>query len=180
MSLRERRGTMRRRVAVPHFAVQEVPHTMSTFAVSKLPIAFSLALWIVAIVAGPTLAAEPSIPRSPRPEKARVYFITPKAGEQLKSPVVVRFGLEGMGVAPAGVAHADTGHHHLVIDAVLPPPGLPVPKSDHYLHFGGGQTEISLDLAPGKHTLQLLLGDHNHVPHDPPVASGQITIEVVK
>ena len=63
---------------------------------------------------------------------------------------------------------------------MLPPPGLPVPKSDHYLHFGGGQTEISLELAPGKHTLQLLLGDHNHVPHDPPVASEQITIEVVK
>jgi hypothetical protein len=153
---------------------------MSRFAVSKLPIGFILALSIALLVAGASIAAEPSIPRSPRPENARVYFITPKSGEKLKSPVVVRFGLDGMGVAPAGVAHADTGHHHLIIDAVLPPPGLPVPKSDHYLHFGGGQTEISLELAPGKHTLQLLLGDHNHVPHDPPVASEQITIEIVK
>lgn len=153
---------------------------MSRFVVSRLPFAFLLAFSIVMLAAGATIAAEPSIPRSPSPEKARVYFITPKAGEKLKSPVVVRFGLDGMGVAPAGVAHADTGHHHLIIDAVLPPPGLPVPKSDHYLHFGGGQTEVSLELAPGKHTLQLLLGDHNHVPHDPLVASEQITIEVVE
>ncbi len=126
------------------------------------------------------IAAESAIPRTPRPEGARVYFITPKAGESLKSPVVVRFGLEGMGVAPAGVAQPNTGHHHLIIDAELPPADLPVPKSDEYLHFGGGQTEISLELAPGKHTLQLLLGDHNHVPHDPPIASERITIEVVQ
>ncbi len=153
---------------------------MSRLAVSKLPIAFALALSMALYAAGAAFAAEPSIPRTPRPEKARVYFITPKPGEKLKSPVVVRFGLEGMGIAPAGVAQADTGHHHLIVDAVLPPPGLPVPKSDHYLHFGGGQTQISLELAPGKHTLQLLLGDHNHVPHDPTVASEQITIEIVK
>ncbi len=132
------------------------------------------------LLAADVLAAEPAIPRSPRPEKARVYFITPRDGEKTKSPVVVRFGLEQMGVAPAGVDKPDTGHHHLIIDAELPPPGLPVPKSDHYLHFGGGQTEASLLLAPGKHTLQLLLGDHNHVPHDPPVVSERITIEVVK
>ncbi len=126
-------------------------------------------------------AAEPAgIPRTPRPEGARVYFISPKAGEKLKSPVVVRFGLEQMGVAPAGVAHAHTGHHHLIVDAELPPAALPVPKSEHYLHFGGGQTEIRLELAPGPHTLQLMLGDHNHVPHDPPVVSERITIEVVK
>lgn len=125
-------------------------------------------------------AAEPAIPRTPRPEAARVYFITPTAGEKLKSPVVVRFGLEQMGVAPAGVVQPATGHHHLIIDAELPPAALPVPKSDHYLHFGGGQTEISLALPPGPHTLQLLLGDHNHVPHDPPVVSERITIEIVK
>ncbi len=132
---------------------------------------------LVAALAG---AAEPAIPRTPRPEAARVYFITPKSGEKLKSPVVVRFGLEQMGVAPAGVAQPHTGHHHLIIDAELPPAALPVPKSEHYLHFGGGQTEISLELPPGPHTLQLMLGDHNHVPHDPPVVSERITIEIVK
>lgn len=126
------------------------------------------------------VAADPALPRAHRPEKAKVYFITPKNGEKLKSPVVVRFGLEQMGVAPAGVDKPDTGHHHLIVDADLPPASLPVPKSDHYLHFGGGQTETSLELAPGKHTLQLLLADQNHVPHDPPVVSERITIEVVK
>jgi hypothetical protein len=132
---------------------------------------------LFAAVAG---AADPAIPRTPRPEAARVYFISPKAGEKLKSPIVVRFGLEQMGIAPAGVAHAHTGHHHLIVDAELPPAALPVPKSEHYLHFGGGQTEIRLELAPGPHTLQLMLGDHNHVPHDPPVVSERITIEIVK
>mgnify|MGYP000045608528 CR=1 FL=1 len=155
---------------------------MSRFIDSKLSglLPFALASALVGMMAVAVVAAEPSIPRTPRPEKARVYFITPKAAEKLKSPVVVRFGLEQMGVAPAGVAQANTGHHHLIIDSELPPAGLPVPKSDKYLHFGGGQTEISLELTPGKHTLQLLLGDHNHVPHDPPVVSERITIEIVK
>ncbi|MEZ4278554.1 MAG: DUF4399 domain-containing protein [Myxococcota bacterium] len=139
-----------------------------------------LALSSAMFVAGAGIAADSGLPRTPRPEGARVYFITPKAGEKLKSPVVVRFGLEGMGVAPAGVAQPNTGHHHLIVDAELPPADLPVPKSEKYLHFGGGQTEISLELAPGQHTLQLLLGDHNHVPHDPPIASERITIEVVQ
>ena len=150
-----------------------------TFARPPVKI-FLLALGSAMLIPAGGIAAESAIPRTPRPEGARVYFITPKAGEQLKSPVVVRFGLEGMGVAPAGVAQPNTGHHHLIVDAELPPADLPVPKSDRYLHFGGGQTEISLELAPGKHTLQLLLGDHNHVPHDPPIASERITIEVVQ
>jgi hypothetical protein len=139
-----------------------------------------LALSSGAFAADPAADPAPALPRTHRPAKARVYFITPKNGEKLKSPVVVRFGLEQMGVAPAGVDKPDTGHHHLIVDAELPPPSLPVPKSDHYLHFGGGQTETSLELAPGKHTLQLLLADQNHVPHDPPVVSERITIEVVK
>lgn len=159
-----------------------MPRVMSRIVDSKLsgPLAVALATALVCIAAVAAVGAEPSIPRSPRPENARVYFITPKADEKLKSPVVVRFGLEQMGVAPAGVAQANTGHHHLIIDSELPPAGLPVPKSDKFLHFGGGQTEISLELSPGKHTLQLLLGDHNHVPHDPPVVSERITIEIVK
>jgi len=133
--------------------------------------------------AGAARAADPAVPGIPRlarPANARVYFITPEDGEKLKSPVMVRFGLAQMGVAPAGIEKPDTGHHHLIIDAALPPMGLPVPKTDQYLHFGNGQTEQSVVLSPGKHTLQLLLGDHNHVPHDPPVVSDRITIEVVE
>ena len=83
-----------------------------------------------------------------------------------------------MGVAPAGVEKKHTGHHHLVVDAELPPANLPIPKSDNYRHFGGGQTEVTLELEPGTHTLQLLLGDHFHVAHDPPVVSEKITITV--
>jgi len=138
-----------------------------------------LAVGVVLATAGPrTASAESGIPRTERPEDARVYFITPTDGQTVSSPVVVRFGLSRMGVAPAGVAKPETGHHHLVVDAELPPSGLPIPKSDQYRHFGNGQTEVSLELAPGSHTLQLILGDHNHVPHDPPVVSERITIEV--
>ena len=118
------------------------------------------------------------VPRVASPEGARVYVIEPTDGAVVKSPVVVRFGLEGMGVAPAGVDHAKTGHHHLIIDAPLPPPGLPVPADANHIHFGGGQTETRVELAPGKHTLQLLLADFKHVPHDPPVVSPVVTITV--
>lgn len=123
-------------------------------------------------------SAESGVPRSPRPDEALLYFITPQDGAVVKSPFVVQFGLREMGVAPAGVEKAGTGHHHLIVDAELPPTDLPVPKSDQYRHFGMGQTEVSLELSPGTHTLQLLLGDHNHVPHDPPVVSDRITITV--
>jgi hypothetical protein len=116
--------------------------------------------------------------RTPAPAGAGVYFITPKDGETISGPVTVRFGLRGMGVAPAGVANAATGHHHLIVDAELPRADLPIPADDHHRHFGGGQTETSLTLPPGKHTLQLLLGDAAHVPHDPPIASERITITV--
>ena len=108
------------------------------------------------------------------------YFISPGNGETLTSPVVVRFGLGGMGVAPAGVEKHGTGHHHLVVDADLPVSNLPIPKNDHYRHFGKGQTEVSLELAPGTHTLQLVLGDHLHMPHDPPVVSERITVTVAE
>jgi hypothetical protein len=140
-----------------------------------------LALGIVAMTAhfGALPAqAESGIPRSERPDEAYVYFISPADGETVTSPVTVRFGLGKMGVAPAGTQKAGTGHHHLIIDADLPPVDLPLPKSENYRHFGGGQTEVSVELSPGEHTLQLLLGDHNHVPHDPPVVSKRITINV--
>jgi hypothetical protein len=132
------------------------------------------------LLAGPALAdSDPGIPRSPRPEDARVYIISPADGETVSSPVTVQFGLGGMGVAPAGVEKPATGHHHLIVDAPLPPADLPIPKDDHYRHFGVGQTEVVLELEPGDHTLQLVLGDHIHVPHDPPVVSEKITITVV-
>jgi len=93
--------------------------------------------------------------------------------------VTVKFGLKGMGVAPAGVERANTGHHHLLVDIdEVPPAGQPVPADAQHIHFGGGQTETKLELAPGKHTLQLLLGDHLHRPHQPPVLSEKITITV--
>ena len=109
---------------------------------------------------------------------AEVYFVEPQDGATVSSPVNVVFGLKGMGVAPAGIEKENTGHHHLIIDAELPDLKAPVPSSDNYKHFGGGQTETSIELAPGQHTLQLLLGDHFHIPHDPPVMSNKITITV--
>jgi hypothetical protein len=135
---------------------------------------------IAALLVALPIGADSGIPRSERPEDAQVYIISPQAGERLASPVIVRFGLRAMGVAPAGVEQAGTGHHHLIVDAPLPASDLPVPATDHYRHFGKGQTEVSIELAPGQHTLQLLLGDHNHVPHSQPVASEQITITITE
>jgi hypothetical protein len=136
----------------------------------------ALALGLGALFAALPLSAE--LPRTPSPAGAKLYFISPTDGETLSGPVVVRFGLTGMGVAPAGVANPRTGHHHLIVDAPLPPLGLPIPKDEKHLHFGDGQTETRVELAPGEHTLQLLLADANHVPHDPPVVSDQIRITV--
>lgn len=119
--------------------------------------------------------------RTPSPPGAEVYIISPKDGATVKSPVTVRFGLKGMGVAPAGVKFEHTGHHHLLIDTDLPSNlNAPLPTTDHVRHFGKGQTEASIELPPGKHTLQLVLGDQNHIPHDPPVVSKKITITVTE
>lgn len=129
----------------------------------------------------PLLATAQGLERTSAPEEAEVYFITPDDGETVSSPVTVRFGLEGMGVAPAGIDQDKTGHHHLLIDvdqSNMPAMDRPLPTTDHVVHFGGGQTEVSIDLEPGEHTLQLLLGDHRHVPHDPAVKSEKITITV--
>jgi hypothetical protein len=113
------------------------------------------------------------------PDGATAYILSPKNGATVTSPVTVRFGLSGMGVAPAGVERAKTGHHHLLIDVdQLPDLTKPIPGDEHHRHFGGGQTEVVLELAPGQHTLQLLLGDHTHVPHNPPVLSEPVTITV--
>jgi hypothetical protein len=119
--------------------------------------------------------------RTPSPAGAEAYIISPKNGAHVHSPVLVQFGLKGMGIAPAGIKFDNSGHHHLLIDTD-PPSDLsaPLPATDKIVHFGKGQTETLLNLSPGKHTLQLLLGDQNHIPHSPPVLSQPITITVLK
>jgi hypothetical protein len=124
------------------------------------------------------LAAVAFAARTPAPKGAEVYFITPKDGETVTSPVTVRFGLKGMGIAPAGMQAPDTGHHHLLVNASLADMDKPIPKDEKHVHFGGGQTEASVKLPPGTHKLQLLVGDHLHIPHNPPVASKVITVSV--
>ena len=117
--------------------------------------------------------------RTPSAAGAEAYIISPKDGAKVSSPFVVQFGLKGMGIAPAGVKIDNTGHHHLLIDTDAPADaGAPLPASEKVVHFGKGQTETTLTLPPGKHTLQLLLGDFSHVPHNPAVISKKITITV--
>jgi hypothetical protein len=118
--------------------------------------------------------------RSAAPSGAEVYIISPKTGEKVHGPVTVRFGLKGMGVAPAGIKFDNTGHHHLLIDTDLADVKLdaPLPANDKLLHFGKGQTETTLTLAPGKHTLELLFADYLHMSFDPPLHSQKITITV--
>ncbi len=117
--------------------------------------------------------------RSPSAPDSYVYIISPANGEVVSSPVLVRFGLRGMGVSPAGKEVKNTGHHHLLIDVnELPKLDTPIPADEHHKHFGKGQTEALIELEPGKHTLQLLLADFNHIPHDPVVKSAPITITV--
>jgi hypothetical protein len=119
--------------------------------------------------------------QTPSPAGAAVYIIKPAAGARVKSPVTVVFGLKGMGIAPAGVKFDNTGHHHLLIDTDLPADlTQPLPATDNIRHFGKGQTETTLDLPPGKHTLQLLFADYTHTPFTPNVASTRITITVTK
>ncbi|MGB5297232.1 MAG: DUF4399 domain-containing protein [Thiogranum sp.] len=118
--------------------------------------------------------------QTPAPTNARLYIIWPPDGAVIKGGKLwVRMGLRNAGVAPKGVEMANVGHHHLLLDTDLPPLGEEIPSDRNHLHFGGGQTEARLeDLAPGEHTIQLLLGDDNHVPHDPPIYSKKITITV--
>ena len=120
----------------------------------------------------------PAQQRTPAPGNAELYFISPAAGATVSSPVSVRFGLKNMGVAPAGVQMDNTGHHHLLVDTDLPPLDFPIINDENHLHFGGGQTEVTLELPPGEHSLQLLLGDFAHIPHEPAVRSERITITV--
>lgn len=126
----------------------------------------------------PTDEGPAGISRTPSPAGARVFFITPADGDVVSSPVRVQFGLTGMELAPAGDNRPNSGHHHLIIDSELPPFDQPIPKDEHHVHFGDGSSETMLELAPGRHTLQLLVGDYMHIPQDPPVYSEPITITV--
>ena len=141
---------------------------------------------IAAAMAALCLSSAASVAENKSPEGARVYFINLQDGQTVKSPFKVQFGLSGMGVAPAGVEKENAGHHHLLINR--PPLGKGeggaqelennLPADENHRHFGGGQTEVMLELPPGKHTLQLVLGDMNHIPHSPAVVSNVITITV--
>lgn len=130
-------------------------------------------------ITGAFLFVMPAFAGTPASDGAQVYIISPADGETVSSPVTVKFGLRGMGVAPAGIEKPHTGHHHLLID-VEDTPALdrPIPADANHVHFGGGQTEALVELSPGAHTLQLIMGNHNHMPHNPPVMSKTITIVV--
>ena len=119
-----------------------------------------------------------TLARTASPEGASVFFITPVDGDTVSSPVNIDFGIDGMDVVAAGTDQAHSGHHHLLVDTGLPDLGMPIPADAAHIHFGDASTSTELDLDPGDHTLQLLLGDYRHVPHDPPLISQQIAITV--
>jgi hypothetical protein len=137
-----------------------------------------VAVWTVGLLCVAGLAAA-QVARTKSAAGAKVYIISPKNGDTVSSPFTVQFGLKGMGVAPAGVTQANTGHHHLLIDVdQMPDMSAPLPNNQNIRHFGGGQTEVDLTLPPGKHTLQLVLGDYLHIPLDPPLVSEKVTVTV--
>jgi hypothetical protein len=134
---------------------------------------------IVAVTAAALMSLPALADRTPSPAGAEVYIIAPKDGAKIKGPVTVVFGLKGMGIAPAGIKFDNTGHHHLLVDADTPADlSKPLPADEHNIHYGKGQTEATLTLPPGKHTLQLVLADSLHTPHEPAVISKKITIVV--
>jgi hypothetical protein len=139
---------------------------------------YKLSIALVALLSAPVFAQE----RSAAPAGAEVYIIAPADGAKVTNPVIVRFGLKNMGVAPAGVKFDGAGHHHLLIDTDAPANlSQPLPTVENkVVHFGKGQTEATVTLPAGTHTLQLVLGDHLHIPHNPPVMSKKITITVTK
>lgn len=146
-------------------------HGFKTAAIICSSLLFSLALG-----GSPAWAL---VQLSHAPETAEAYIIAPTDGDTVSQDFTVKFGLSGMGVAPAGVEKDNTGHHHLLIDlAELPELTEPLASTDKIKHFGGGQTETQLSLEPGEHTLRLVLGDYSHVPHDNPVVSEPVTITV--
>lgn len=135
------------------------------------------AIALVTAVSGGTAGAIAG--DTPAPKDAKVYIIWPSEGTVIEGGKFwLRMGARGIGVAPAGVVKANTGHHHVIINSPLPPFDEDIPADNNHLHFGAGQSEARVELPPGTHTLQLLMGDHNHVPHDPPLMSRKITVIV--
>ena len=147
---------------------QHVPHD---------PPVASQVVRVIVSEAGAAQAAASS-GRQPSPPDAAVYFVYPRDGDLIYPKSTIRFGLRNMGVAPAGVSKANTGHHHLIVDSETPPLDVPIPNDPSHMHFGAGQTEVKLHLTPGEHTLQLILADDQHLPHDPPVMSARIKVTV--
>jgi len=129
--------------------------------------------------AEPATAATPAaMPKSPSAEGATVFFLSPADGDTVSSPFAVEFGVGAMDIVRAGDNTPNTGHHHILIDAGLPGMDMPIPADGNHVHFGDGSSMTELTLEPGEHTLQLLLGDHLHIPHNPPVYSERITVTV--
>ena len=140
---------------------------------------FISAIALAAMTAMLAVRSDAEAGQTPAAKNAYLYIGWPNDGEVIRTRRFrVWFGLRNAGVAPAGVEKANTGHHHLIIDAPLPPFDQEIPADKNHLHFGAGQSEAIIELAPGKHTLQLLMGDHQHIPHTPPIYSRKITIEV--
>lgn len=141
---------------------------------------FSISKFILAAILATLLGSTALAGDTPSPPNVELYIGWPNNGEVIASgkPFRVWFGLRNMGVAPKDVKFDNTGHHHLLIDTDLPPMDQPIPSDRNHLHFGAGETETMIELTPGKHTLQLLMGDDKHVPHKPPVYSRKITITV--
>jgi len=130
------------------------------------------------VLMSPAALAQDAPKRTPSPPGAAVYFHYPLNGVRVPTTFKVLIGLRGMGVAPAGIQKPATGHHHLLIDAPVPPLNEPIPNDPQHVHLGGGQTEVEVTLPPGRHTLQLIVADQDHVPHDPPIVSQRITVLV--
>ncbi|RKF50818.1 DUF4399 domain-containing protein [Paraburkholderia fungorum] len=151
---------------------------------TKVSLAALCTAWFATLVLLLCVASLPGSARAeqtPSPPGAEEYIIWPADGAVIHGGKLwVRMGLRNMGVCPKGVAIPNTGHHHLLIDTDLPPLDQEIPSDRNHLHFGAGETDARIELPPGKHTLQLILGDHNHVPHVPPVYSKKITITVLK
>lgn len=146
---------------------------------------FSLGACTEKSVEEPTAAVQPAVaskpaamPRTASAEGASVFFITPANGATVTNPIQIEFGIEGMDVVKAGDNQPNSGHHHLLIDTDIPNLGLPIPADERHVHFGDGRTATEIVLPPGEHTLQMLLGDHLHIPHEPPLVSEPITITV--
>jgi hypothetical protein len=139
-------------------------------------LAAAVAIAALGLTAATTVATAQDVSKAPA--GAKVFFVEPKNGDTVSSPVKLKFGLSGMEIAPAGTEKPNAGHHHLLINTKLADPKAGIPADDKHKHYGKGQTEDTITLPPGTHTLQLVLGDHNHIPHNPVVQSEVITITV--